>query len=487
MMDKQDQFDGVANTETASFERKSLLDPHMSVLELLERTGDKQRGERVHEKKDMMSGSNYSISNSWQAIHRNEAIVSSVPERCSSQAAAVGVLSSSDTSEEEIDPSSSPNMAHFAQFHQPQQPQRYPFKLDVPVIIPGREQDSSEPLQAQVPRQRQAQDDQDECDDETLIKSLSNSSNSFVMPKLSLSQKSHRLRILILGRPGLKFYQSIPRRYQHFFEVSHLQNPSEFRQYTGILIVFQELKEMVSLLNRVCQCTPTRPVIPVCQTGQHQQVRNVLESLLKSKLITLLYPPVVISNHSDLNNMYRFLQDLSKTISDNSGEEDDDEEDRELVDKKMKKSHQRKKKRASSYDKSSKPRKRKYKGTRINKWIVWGVSLTVGVGVGYCMSYFVSSGLIPLSVKSIASIDGYHPNDNVAVFDDSSLGMSEYERDIDNPFAHALYLFKQTLKQWNWAVKQFLVKHLPLVEPFSPEWSSEENSNRVLALGYILL
>lgn len=481
-MGKQDRVGEVSGVETTAFEKKSLLDPHLSVLELLERTGDTQRMGRGAEKADDMANTTNSISSSWQAIHRNDAMITGVPERCSSQAAAVGILSSSDTSEEEIDPASSPNVAHFTQFHQSQQPPRLPFKLDVPVILPARDQEASGHMQTP--------DNDDERDDETLTKSLSNSSNSFVMPKLSLSQKSHKLRILILGRPGLKFYQSIPKRYQHFFELSRLQDPSEFRQFTGILIVFQELKEMVSLLNRVCQCAPTRPVIPVCQTGQHQQVRNVLESLLKSKLISLLYPPVVISNHSDLNNMYRFLLDLSKTISDNS-EDDEDEEERELLDKKIKKSHQRKKKRAGSYDKTDKPRKRRSKDTKINKWIVWGISLTVGVGVGYCMSYFASSGLISMSAKSIASINGCRPNDNVVVFDDSSLGMGEYDHDLENPFAHALYLLKQTLKQWNWAMKQFLMKHLHLPESSSStnykEWGAEDNSNRVLALGYILL
>lgn len=481
-MSKQDRIEEASGLETTGFERRSLLDPHLSVLELLERTCDAQRVDGGNENANKVSGGASSISNSWHAIHRNELMIPAVPERCPSQAGAVGVLSSSDTSEEEADPASSPNVAQFSQFHQPQQPPRYQFKLDVPVMLPSTDQNHG--------NQVQAQDNDEEGDNETLTKTLSNSSNSFVMPKLSLSQKSHKLRILILGRPGFKFYQSIPKRYQHFFELSRLQEPLELKQFTGILIVFQELKEMVSLLNRVCQCASTRPVIPVCQTGQHQQVRIVLESLLKSKLISLLYPPVVISNHSDLNNMYRFLLDLSKTISDNS-EDEEDEEEREPVDKKLKKSHQRKKKRMSSHDKTDKPRKRRSKDTRLNKWVVWGISLTVGVGVGYCMSYFASSGLISMSAKSIASIDGCRPNNNVVVFDDSSLHMGEYEHDLENPFARALLLFKQTLKQWNWAIKQFIAKHLHLAEPLSSanykEWTAEDNSNRVLALGYILL
>lgn len=466
--------------ETTSLERKSLLDPHLSVLELLERTGEKSSmdekrlGPNLVESVNNIGASNNSISESWQAIHRNEAFISVIPERCSSQANAVGILSSSDTSEEEPDPTSSPNIAHHPPLHQ-QQPQQpmcslkdfRSMRLDLPLVLPEVDQEGRG----------------GDGDDETITKSLSSSSNSFVMPKLSLSQKSHKLRILILGRPGLKFYQSIPKRYQHFFEFARFQDPSEFRKFTGILLVFQELKEMVSLLNRVCQCAPTRPIIPVCQTGQHQQVRNVLDSLLKSKLISLLYPPVVISNHSDLNNMFRFLQDLSKTISDNS---DDEAEESDVADNRLKKSYLRKKKRAGNYNRN-KPRRRRTKNEKFNKWILWGISLTVGVGVGYCMSYFASSALISMNAKNIASIDGC-PSSGLVVFDDPSLTMGDYENDIENPFAHALYLFKQTIRQWNWAVKQFLSKHLRLVEHLiSQDWASDENSNRALALGYILL
>lgn len=477
------------NTETTAFERRSLLNPHLSVLELLQGNRDTSSGDEriletgLGEKGGVPNEGSNSISDSWQAIHRNEALISVIPERCSSQANAVGILSSSDTSEEEFDPAGSPNVAHHGQLHLPQQAQQAPagprslpnlqsIKMEVPVVFPATEQGTGG-------------DGNGEGDDETLTKTLSNSSNSFVMPKLSLSQKSHKLRILILGRPGLKFYQSIPKRYQHFFELSQLQDPSEFRQFTGILIVFRELKEMVSLLNRVCQCTPTRPIIPVCQTGQHQQVRNVLESLLKNKLISLLYPPVVISNHSDLNNMFRFLQDLSRTISDNSDDEDEECD----VTKQVKKSYQRKRKKLLSHDKS-KPRRRKDRDERLSKWILWGLSLTVGVGVGYCMSYFASSALVSMSVKSMPSIDGSGTSDNLVVFEHSSLNIGEYDHDLENPFAHALYLFKQTLKQWNSMIKQFISKHLHFVESVSlnhKDWSVEDNSNRILALGYILL
>lgn len=463
--------------ETTSLEKRSLLDPHLSVLELLERTCEKAnkkdvKSDSILSAKNMNTSTN-SISDSWQAIHRSDTFISVVPERCSSQATAAGILSSSDTSEEELDNLNSPNMSHQQQQIQ-QQPRSLtdfrPINLGVPLVLPEI---------------GQPENHEDE-DNETITKSLTSSSNSFIMPKLSLSQKSHKFRILILGRPGLKFYQSIPKRYQQYFELPRFHDPSEFKHFTGILVIFQELKEMVSLLNRVCQCTPTRPIIPICQTGQRQQVKNVLGSLLKSKLISLLYPPVVISNHSDLSNMFRFLQDLSKTISDNS---DNDDDESVGDDTRMKKSYQRKKKRATSNEKS-RPRKRT-REERINRWILWGISLTVGVGVGYCMSYFVSSTWISVTTKSIDPLDSCTSNDNLLIFEDSSFNMGEFESDVDNPFTQAVSIFKQTLKQWNWAIKQFFNRHLPFVENLSSsncnEWAVDDNANRILALGYILL
>nr|5WLP_A Chain A, Autophagy-related protein 32 [Saccharomyces cerevisiae S288C] len=139
----------------------------------------------------------------------------------------------------------------------------------------------------------------------------SNATNSFVMPKLSLTQKNPVFRLLILGRTGSSFYQSIPKEYQSLFELPKYHDSATFPQYTGIVIIFQELREMVSLLNRIVQYSQGKPVIPICQPGQVIQVKNVLKSFLRNKLVKLLFPPVVVTNKRDLKKMFQRLQDLS--------------------------------------------------------------------------------------------------------------------------------------------------------------------------------
>lgn len=476
---------GGQSRQSAQYGKKSFLDPHLSVLELLDRACElPSAGEEGSFSRNIgppqsvnMEKSTNSISESWQAIQRGDNYISVVPERCPSQSTAAGILSSSDTSEEEMEAAISPSIEEVQQSHQQQQQLRSlsefgSIPLNVPLFMP----------EAELAYARQ-----DDRDDETITKSLTSSSNSFVMPKLSLSQKSQKFRILILGRPGLKFYQGIPKRYQGLFEVSRFQNTSDFKQFTGVLVVFQELKEMISLLSRICHSSPVRPIIPICQTGQRQQVKNVLNSMSKSKLISLLYPPVVASNHSDLNKMYKFLHDLSKSLSDNSENEYDESD---IQEQEAKKSFSRKRKKLSSTGKHNKDGKDIGKGEKMNRWVVWGISLTVGVGIGYFMSYFVSSAWISVTTKSLSHMEHCVDGKNFVVFEDASLELSDHHSDTDYSFSHVLGIFKETVKQWNGAFKQFLNKQISIVEELThfnrDDWN-EENANRVLALGYILL
>lgn len=486
--------------DLSDLEKKSLLDPHLSVLELLETPIDKHsrdvteepegasKSQQLQSPPGVGNNGKSSISQSWQTIHRNDNCLSVVPERCSSQTTAAGILSSSDTSEEEPEVANSPGVVN-QQLH-PTPQQKHPKSLDdyqslnvdIPLGLPG---DNNNKNDSTVSRNGE------EDDNVTITKSLTSSSNSFIMPKLSLSQKTQKFRILILGRPGMKFYHSIPKRYQYLFELPRSHDPVEFRNYTGILVVFQELKEMVSLLNRICQCNPNRPVIPVCQTGQRQQVRNLLESLLKNRLVSLLYPPVVASNQPDLLGMFRFLQELSKTVSDNS---DMDAEESDGNSKRLKRSVQRKKKKLfeSSTEKNSRSRKKNTGNEKVNRWIFWGVSLTLGVGFGYCISHFLSSTWISLTTKPLGPVDPHAVGNDLLVFDKQEVKFGEMDMDSENPFGHAFFLFKQALRQWNLAVKQFLNRHLSLMERIGTtnclDWpTSDEQTNRVLALGYVML
>ena len=83
---------------------------------------------------------------------------------------------------------------------------------------------------------------------------------------------------------------------------------------------------MVSLLNRIVQYSQGKPVIPICQPGQVIQVKNVLKSFLRNKLVKLLFPPVVVTNKRDLKKMFQRLQDLSLEYGEDVNEEDNDDE-----------------------------------------------------------------------------------------------------------------------------------------------------------------
>lgn len=502
-----DEGESKRNSGFFDLERKSILDPHLSVLELLKKPSDtrplnilNKEGPGIVSTGAGTAGSgNGSISQSWQTIHSNNNCLSVVPERCPSQTTAAGILSSSDTSEDEPDVGSSSSAIH-RQLHTTS-PQTHPrplndyrtVNIDFSLALPEDSNNTNSSNNNSNNKNDSVTGSYDrnseEDDNDTIIKSLNSSSNSFIMPKLSLSQKTQKFRILVLGRSGLKFYHSIPKKYQYMFVLPRSHDPAEFKQYTGILVVFQELKEMVSLLNRVCQCNPNRPVIPVCQSGQRHQVRNLLDSLLKNQLISLLYPPVVINNQSDLLGMFRFLQELSKTVSDNS---DQDAEESYSGSKRLKRSIQRRKKKFvdASSEREGRSHKERANGDKVNRWVIWGVSLTLGVGVGYCISHFISSTWISLTTNPLGPVDPRVVNKDLLTFDGPEVELGDM--DSDHPFGHALFLFKQALKQWNLAVKLFLSRHLSCMETVAStnclEWpTSDEHTNRVLALGYVML
>ncbi|AQZ13951.1 ATG32 (YIL146C) [Zygosaccharomyces parabailii] len=492
------------HSSASDAEKRSLLDPHLSVLELLE--GPSEACSSKAAAQDVMQSQlksqpqlqsqqqtgnevfqeNNSISQSWQTIHRNDQYLSVIPERSSSQITAAGILSSSDTSEEEADVGASPSASH----QQLQQGQQNPLPQHGETLKQPTSLGDYNSLNIEMPfiLQDNQEKRNEEDDNVTITKSLT-SSNSFVMPKLSLSQRAQKFRIMVLGRPGLKFYQSIPKRYQSLFELPRSHDPAEFGQYTGILVIFQELKEMVSLLNRVCQCNPSRPIIPVCQPGQRQQVRNLLESLLKNRLISLLYPPVVANNQSDLLSMFRFLQELSQTLSDNSGTDDDDSDGE---DRKFRRYSQRKKKKFLEASERTRPRKKRERRDKVHRWVLWGISLTLGVGVGYYVSHFVSSAWVSLTTGALGPVDPRSVNKGMFIFGGQEVKVGDLDMDSENPFGHAMFLFKQALKQCNWAVKHFLSRHFSCVEQFGPanclEWpSSEDHASRVLTLGCVML
>ncbi|CCH61262.1 hypothetical protein TBLA_0E02090 [Henningerozyma blattae CBS 6284] len=149
-----------------------------------------------------------------------------------------------------------------------------------------------------------------------LTKSMTSSSNSFIMPKLSWTNTFRKFRILILGsNQNLTFYQNIPTSYKYLFELPPNNFDYNFKHYAGIAIVIHDLTDFKSILNKIDKYSMNKkPIIPICEKGQINEVKNILKPYIKTKDLSLLYPPIVGTNRDGMNTLYLHLNDLSKNV-----------------------------------------------------------------------------------------------------------------------------------------------------------------------------
>ncbi|CAI4065484.1 hypothetical protein SUVZ_09G0230 [Saccharomyces uvarum] len=508
-------------SEGQAGEDKGLLDPHLSVLELLGKTGSSPSplGQSLVTSIDISNHHNVidNISGSWQAIQPLDLGASFIPERCSSQTTNGSILSSSDTSEEEQDLLQAPaadiiNIIKQGQDGTSVTSPSHPFKQLHTVIslpMPPRERTFYGEQEEIVCVDNDDDNGAYEEDSVTITKSLTSSTNSFVMPKLSLSRKNPVFRLLVLGRTGTNFYQSTPKEYQSLFELPKSHDSTIFPQYTGIVIVFQELREMVSLLNRIVEYAQGKPIIPICQPGQTIQVKNVLKSFLKNSLIKLLYPPVVATNRKDLKKMFQRLQDLSLEYVEEEKNEDEDEDNDDEIIQTNSRSYYRNKKGGSSKKKSSKSNKKskKKKQRSSTRWFTWGVSITIGISFGCCVTYFVTAAYDQQTIRSfnsrssllasLLSLDSSSDAVNTATTTSASSGEQflwfdkgtlQINFNSDGFIMKSLNVIKETWGKMNDFVLTALSRPLNFLDNLNknPDFSVDE-SNRILALGYILL
>ncbi|CUS24747.1 LAQU0S19e00716g1_1 [Lachancea quebecensis] len=420
-------------------QRNSILDPHLSVLQLLDRADPlSELSSLKHSEvakpptpeRTGLESVNCSISESWQSIKHTDCSMVNIQGDATHQHA--GILSSSDTSEDEPDAQLSPS------------PNNFGFPNSALSIFP----EAPNTLEASSLREYQNPEianSREENDNETITMSLMNSSNSFVMPKLSLIQQSQKFCILIVGKPSQRFYRDIPRAYHKMFEVrdiSHL-SPREMGKYSAVMIIFSEPKEGKALLEKVA--ARNNNIIAVCQRGQQQQISSLLNRFSKSNQIRLVYHLTVMSDHQDVHRLLRYLYTLSIEVD--SGYET------EIGSRKTRKRRKSSKKRSPQ--------------VTVNRWVIWSISLTVGVGLGYCISCLLSSTSSTLSVT-------LHSGDEAAIMED--IHNPPHESPFDSYLRQLLLAVKKAVKQVNSSFKQYLNgQSLPVLwmQRMGKEWLSE--------------
>lgn len=416
-----------------------------------------------------------SLSNSWQNIDANDLLLSMNSNNN------LGILSSTDSSEEDnisvtnILPNNSsinPNMSNnnqtiislsptpkVAMLNNKSDIERSPISKEANLNTSNLEDTiidtsinesfleiSKEGVEESTSKLLNDQD----IDLTSLTKSMSSSTNSFIMPKLSFTKtnknnnnsnppiqsktpsklqnlKHHNknkqihnhisinnnFKILIIGETISKFFKVIPSSYKHLFEIS--SSLSNEKNYNGFIVIIKnvetfEKKILKKILNFdiINDSNYSKQIIPIChKKNQIDKIKKILNPYVKNKSISLLYQPLLISNKNDLHDMFKFLNEASKddtTYLQNSNNNiiiTDFLDKQDFTDKGMYpilngyhqttiKNHL---KSNSKYTYLVEPLTyySKYFFKNFRTIIYWTVSISVGVGIGFCISYFASN------------------------------------------------------------------------------------------------
>ncbi|AMD23005.1 HHR236Wp [Eremothecium sinecaudum] len=423
--------------------RKSILDPHLSVLEMLERPELNEVTTRSELPRTDFQQLNpgqplqISISKSWEAIRKTDYSFLANRTNYLSQNNAVGVLSSSDTSEEERDTYLSPSLDGEAT--------RPTTAANISLLDP-------------LPRSGV---NYTEDDKETVTVSMANTATPLVMPKLSLCHRVSETKILLLGKPARKFCAGIPKTYQKMFEIGSLSKLTKqeiTRRYFAVVIIFDDLSLAIDLLDKLCEKTVHPTVIPICQKGQRHNLSSVLKKYTATNRINLFCHPVTMSNHHE---KHRMLKTLYQIYNDSESECDTIESI---------KNHSRKsKKRIGS----------------VKYWALWTTSVTIGVGIGCCISLLLTSKYILLSPRLVQM------NSLRTI---SMTPTQPPEKPSHNMIHYFYYLCKTTITNLNYTLKHMLMEKFDSsrtwIQTLGVEFSCDNSIlelNKMMPLDFITL
>ncbi|CCK72828.1 mitophagy protein ATG32 KNAG_0L02100 [Huiozyma naganishii CBS 8797] len=438
----------------------SVLDPHLSVLELLEKSCERGGHAEAPGSSRNKGAGQIQLSESWCTVERDEL---SAMERSASQQTNNGVLSSSDTSEEGEPEQGSPGDGEGGGV------------ADTRMARPAMSLQSTSSTLDGV-------DD----DSATVSKSLTSSSNSFIMPKLyttvagapstvSTALQTRCFKVAVLGRGAVKFCQeTVPEQFRHRFELTAgVHDLAQCADRQGILIVVQEVRELISLLNRVhCAC-PEVPVVAVYDRDRQVQVKNVLRNFTRQRLVSLLHPPVPLSNNEALDKMFHFVDNLARQQEPAGVIHNDPQTTQE-----QHPDHNE----DDPHRGPSKP-----EGT-FKRWLLWGVSISLGIGAGYyCVSYVVSSSMC------VSCFNFRHTDHTLAATTSTAAAAAaaatpsgiDHDADSHTTLRHCLSIVKNSLKRATAFVKQAMHKPFHYIDR-SQEWHLHD-PNRFLQLGYAVI
>lgn len=385
-----------------------------------------------------------------------------------------------------------------------------------------------------------------ETDSVTITKSMSASTSSFMMPKLS-SKEAHQestetadrpqLRILILGRLGLQFWKNIPTALRELFLLPRSLDTKMYERCYGIIIVIEEANELMNVLNKVSDKIKT--TIPIATSTVDKdniiQIRNITNSYAKRGIITQMYPSFVSSEREEQTKFLFFVSSIArmsreqqnnfisrmeknKPLSSSSSEgfktarssRTNDADDAQLP-------------QSNNYFRNKSPHQANSDGNKYvnsfdepktwldakvmnNKWFIFGMSFSVGFGVGYSLSYFTDDRLLSSSMEYICRFlkDGEPeiveptPPDYITRLNNIMVKFKSFlQLRLQGNISCCIGLIKETLKNLNLQLRNAITDSTNFLETIQftaanpkPDLLNGNNSDphgKILSLGYILI
>ncbi|KAH3898953.1 mitophagy protein ATG32 SCDLUD_005300 [Saccharomycodes ludwigii] len=369
----------------------SVFDPHLSILNLLQKTNNQEEEKIKEPKKGFKEGhfqnmtdsipeenvKSLNLAESWQSIAsdmyfsfqktydidmqktflelHNKSFNVSRPANNVPTSPIPGILSSSSSSDDE---QSSEDDDHFK---------------------------SNKDIEARKKRAYSSKND--ECS--STVSSLS--SSSFIMPTINIdtggnASAKKKIVISICGKSRQKFYDSVPTSYKKIVQV--VDNPNNVSDPI-VAFTFTDFKKDMVLLQELCSNFDTIFLIPLVETKEKAKTTiNHLENLVKSKKVKILHVPVTMSNSHEVFKLLKFLNKVKyelmskikgkKQFFDLKQDASDDKKMDVSLDKKKLKIKGSLKKKVSKKEK-------KYKKSKYvkKKWIFLVLSLALGIGFGF--------------------------------------------------------------------------------------------------------
>ncbi|EDO18565.1 hypothetical protein Kpol_2001p73 [Vanderwaltozyma polyspora DSM 70294] len=341
----------------------------------------------------------------------------------------------------------------------------------------------------------------------------SNNGSTFIMPKLIVSQNlwdtnndNNNNRFLIVGNNSLFFYNEIlPINYKKFFKIWCLNKLDS----SNLIIIINDHNELFNILQKILLNSNRKSCFNIIIILIIEKFNNLITNRRKIKLIKnsiniinkqfnlkkinfnffnpsilIIYKNSKLINYNkNFNNFLIFIKNYLSNSKNHTSKDLISANDNiiipsQLLNKRKRLIKSNKKKKKSKKSKLNSLNKYNQNdddddSNSTGKWlfVYYGISITLGVGVGYC----ISSLVVSQNSNDIQSIVPSTPNNDIIALESQDLN-SHNGDDYNWNF------LKLSIKNVYSILKRFITTSINLLE-----YKTLNDSNKIIAMSYVLL